>query len=252
MSKAGPLAGRIALVTGASRGIGRSAAIAFAKAGAHVVATSRTEGALTELDDEVRAATGEGVTIVVAKLENGGGLDRMGAALYERYGRLDVLVHAAAQLGPLTPVAHMDVRDWDKTLAVNLTATWRLIRSLDPLFRASDAGRPIFVTSLAARTPQAYWGAYAISKAAMEMLVATYAEETDHTPIRPVLLDPGPMRTEMRAQAFPGEDPATLPHPDEIGPLVVELAAPDREPPPRIAFREWRDGNPSSPTDPPR
>lgn len=230
---------RIALVTGASRGIGRASALALAKAGAHVIATARTEGALTELDDEIRAATGREATLVTAKLENGGNIDRLGAAIYERWGRLDVLVHAAAQLGPLTPVAHLDVRDWDKTLGLNLTATWRLIRSLDPLFRASESARPIFLTTGIARKPRAFWGPYGITKAAMEALVGTYAEETDHTPIRPVLLEPGPMRTRMRAEAYPGEDPETLTPPDAIGPLIVELARGDREPPPYVSFREW-------------
>ena len=230
---------RIALVTGASRGIGRASALALAKAGAHVIATARTEGALTELDDEIRTATGREATLVTAKLENGGNIDRLGAAIFERWGRLDVLVHAAAQLGPLTPVAHLDVRDWDKTVGLNLTATWRLIRSLDPLFRASDSARPIFLTTGIARKPRAFWGPYGITKAAMEALVGTYAEETDHTPIRPVLLEPGPMRTRMRAEAYPGEDAATLTPPEAISPLILELARGDREPPPYVSFREW-------------
>lgn len=234
-----PLANRISLVTGASRGIGRAAVLALAKAGAHVIATARTEGALTELDDEVQAATGRPLTLVPAKLENGGALDRLGAAIHARWGRLDVLVAAAGQLGPLTPVAHLDTRDWEKTLGVNLTANWRLIRSLDPLFRASDSARPIFLTSSVARNPRAFWGAYAVSKAGLETLVRTYAEETDHTPIRPVLLNPGATRTRMRAEAFPGEDPATLPDPAELGPLLVELARGDRQPPPDVSFREW-------------
>jgi NAD(P)-dependent dehydrogenase (short-subunit alcohol dehydrogenase family) len=234
-----PLAGRIALVTGASRGIGRASAVALAEAGAHVIATARTEGALTELDDEVRARTGQPLSLVTAKLENGGNIDRLGAALFERWGRLDVLVHAAAQLGPLSPVGHLDVRDWDKTLTLNLTASWRLIRSFDPLFRRSEAARPIFLTSSVARRPRAFWGAYGVSKAGLEALVTTYAEEVDHTPVRPVLLDPGAMRTRMRAEAMPGEDPITLPDPAELGPLVVDLARPDREPPPFVSFRVW-------------
>ena len=236
---AAPLADRIALVTGASRGIGRAAVLALAKAGAHVIATARTEGALTELDDEVQAATGRGLTLVPAKLENGGALDRLGAAIHERWGRLDVLVAAAAQLGPLTPLAHLDTRDWEKTLTINLTANWRLIRSFDSLFRASPSARPIFLTSSVARSPRAFWGPYAVSKAALEATVRTYVEETDHTPIRPVILNPGAMRTQMRAEAFPGEDPATLPDPAEIGPLIVELARGDRDPPAYVSFREW-------------
>lgn len=243
MSDAPPLADRIALVTGASRGIGRASALALAKAGAQVIVTARTEGALTELDDEVRASTGRSLTLVPAKLENGGALDRLGAAIHERWGRLDVLVAAAGQLGPLTPLAHLDTRDWEKTLNVNLTANWRLIRSLDPLFRASPSARPIFLTSSVARVPKAFWGPYAVSKAGLEATVRTYAEETDHTPIRPVILDPGRMRTQMRAEAYPGEDPSTLPDPAEIGPLVVALARGDHQPAPYVSFREWAAAN---------
>ena len=235
----GPLANRIALVTGASRGIGRASAVALARAGAHVIATARTEGALTELDDEITSATGRSISLVTAKLENGGNIDRLGAAIFERWGRLDILVAAAGQLGPLSPIGHLDARDWDKTLNLNLTANWRLIRSLDPLFRRSDAARAIFLTSSVAQAPRAFWGAYAVSKAGLEALVRTYAEETDHTPVRPVILNPGAMRTQMRAEAFPGEDKSALPDPSEIGPLVVELARGDLEPPARVSFREW-------------
>lgn len=239
MPAVSPTVPRIALVTGASRGIGRASALALAGAGAHVIATARTEGALTELDDDIRAATGQAATLVTAKLEDGGDIDRLGAAIFERWGRLDVLVHAAAQLGPLTPLAHLDVRDWDKTMTLNLTSAWRLIRSLDPLFRASAAARPIFLTSGVARKPRAFWGPYGVTKAALEALVGTYAEETDHTPIRPVLLEPGPMRTRMRAEAYPGEDASALTEPSAIGPLIVELARGDRAPPPYVSFRAW-------------
>jgi NAD(P)-dependent dehydrogenase (short-subunit alcohol dehydrogenase family) len=239
MTDAAPLADRIALVTGASRGIGRASALALAKAGAHVIVTARTEGALTELDDEVQAATGRSLTLVPAKLENGGAIDRLGAAIFERWGRLDILVAAAAQLGPLTPLAHLDTRDWEKTLTVNLTANWRLIRSLDPLFRASPSARPIFLTSGVAQKARAFWGPYAVSKAALEAMVRTYAEETDHTPIRPIILNPGAMRTGMRAEAFPGEDPSTLPEPAGLAPLLIDLARGDREPPPYVSYRDW-------------
>ena len=240
------LSGRIALVTGASRGIGRASALALAQAGAHVIATARTEGALTELDDEARALTGRSLTLVTAKLENGGGVDRLGGAIFERWGRLDVLVHAAAQLGPMSPLGHVDVRDWEKTVTVNLTASWRLIRSADPLLRRSDSGRAIFLTSGVAQAPRAFWGPYAVTKAGLEAMVRTYADETDHTPIRPVLLNPGAMRTQMRAEAMPGEDPASLPDPADIGPLVVELARGDREPPPYVSFRAWAEGRGAS------
>ena len=222
---------RIALVTGASRGIGRASAVALARQGAHVIATASNQGALEELDDEITAATGESATLVPLDLKDGNGVDRLGAAIHERWGRLDVLVAAAAVLGPLTPVAHLDVKDWAKVMAINLTAQWRLIRSMDPLLRASDAGRAVFLTSGVARTPRAFWGAYAASKAALETLVAVWADEVDRTPIRAAMLNPGATATRMRAEAFPGEDPAALPRPEEVAALVVELCRPDREPP---------------------
>jgi NAD(P)-dependent dehydrogenase (short-subunit alcohol dehydrogenase family) len=226
-----PFHDRIALVTGASRGIGRASAVALARAGAHVIATATNQGALEELDDEITAATGRSATLVPLDLKDGGGIDRLGAAIYERWGRLDVMVAAAAVLGPLTPVAHLDVKDWAKVMAVNVTAQWRLIRSMDPLLRASDAGRAVFLTSGVARSPRAFWGAYAASKAALETLVATWADEVDRTAIRAAMLNPGGTATRMRAEAFPGEDPATLPRPDEVAALVLELCRPDREPP---------------------
>jgi NAD(P)-dependent dehydrogenase (short-subunit alcohol dehydrogenase family) len=223
--------GRIALVTGASRGIGRASAVALARAGAHVVATATNQGALEELDDEVASATGRNVTLVPLDLKDGNGVDRLGAAIHERWGRLDVLVGAAAVLGPLTPVPHLDVKDWAKVMAVNLTAQWRLIRSMDPLLRASDAGRAVFLTSGVARRPRAFWGAYAASKAGLETLVGCYADEVEHTSVRAALLNPGGTATRMRAEAFPGEDAATLPSPEQIAELVLELCRPDREPP---------------------
>jgi NAD(P)-dependent dehydrogenase (short-subunit alcohol dehydrogenase family) len=226
-----PLSGRIALVTGASRGIGRASALALAKAGAHVVATARTQGALEELDDEILAATGENATLVPFDLADGDAVDRLGGALFERFGRLDALVHAAAWLGVLTPVSHMAPKDWTRILAANFTAPYRLIRSFEPLLRASDAGRAVFLTSSVASTPRAYWGPYAATKAGMENLVRCWADELETTPIRVAVLDPGRMRTRMRAQAFPGEDPDTLPDPALIGPTVVELCRPDRTPP---------------------
>jgi NAD(P)-dependent dehydrogenase (short-subunit alcohol dehydrogenase family) len=226
-----PLSGRIVLVTGASRGIGRACALALAKAGAHVIAAARTSGALEELDDEIRSATGEGATLTPFDLADGDAIDRLGGALFERFKRLDGLVHAAATLGMLTPVSHLNPRDFDKTVQLNLTASYRLIRSFEPLLRASDAGRAVFLTSSVATKPRAYWGAYAATKAGMEQLVRIWADEIEFTGVRAVLLDPGRMRTRMRAEAFPGEDPATLPDPAEIGPLVVDLCRPDRTPP---------------------
>jgi NAD(P)-dependent dehydrogenase (short-subunit alcohol dehydrogenase family) len=223
-----PLADKIALVTGASRGIGRAAAAALASAGAHVVAVARTEGALTELDDEIRSLTGQPATLVPMDIAEGDGLDQLGLALHERFGRLDVLVHAAAILGPLTPVGHLDPKHWDRVVAVNLTATFRLIRSMEPLLRKSDRPRAIFLTTGRAVRPKAFWGVYGATKAALENLVRAWADELEQTNIRAVLLDPTVMRTKMRAEAMPGEDPSELPEPEAIGPKIVELASAER------------------------
>lgn len=236
-----PLSDRIALVTGASRGIGRAAALALAGAGAHIVAVARTQGALEALDDEIRAATGGPATLVPMDIAEEGGLDQLGLAVHQRFGRLDVLVHAAAILGPLTPVAHIEPKHWDRVLAVNLTASYRLIRSVEPLLRAAERPRAIFLTSGRAIRPRAFWGPYGATKAALENLVRTWADELETTPIRAVLLDPDVMRTRMRAEAMPGEDPATLPDPAEIGPLVVELAQADLGlPTANVAFSDWK------------
>jgi NAD(P)-dependent dehydrogenase (short-subunit alcohol dehydrogenase family) len=222
-----PLQDRIALVTGASRGIGRAAALAFAEAGAHVVAVARTQGALEELDDEIRARGGDPATLVPLDLKDMEALDRLGAALHERWGKLDVLFGNAGILGDLTPLGHVDPKTWDTLMAVNVTANWRLIRSLDPLLRASDAGRAIFVSSGAAHKCTAYWGPYSVSKAALEALARTYAAETVETPVRMMLVNPGPLRTRMRASAMPGEDPETLRTPDDLAPHIVRLASPE-------------------------
>ncbi len=222
-----PLSNRIALVTGASRGIGRAAAVALARAGAHVVAVARTEGALTELDDEIRGLTGQSATLVPMDIAEGDGLDQLGLALHQRFGRLDVLVHAAAILGPLTPVSHLDPKHWERVVAVNLTATYRLIRTTEPLLKKSDRPRAIFLTSGRAARPKAFWGVYGATKAGLEHLVRTWADELEQTPVRAVLLDPSVMRTKMRAEAMPGEDPLTLPEPEVIGPKIVELAQAD-------------------------
>ena len=226
-----PLAGRLALVTGASRGIGRACALGLAQAGAHVIATARTQGALEELDDEILAATGERATLVPLDLKDGAGIDQLGAAIFERWKSLDILVSAAGELGLVTPVAHLDPAVWGRAVAINMTANYRLIRSMDLLLRQSSAGRAIFFTSGVARRPMAFFGAYAATKAGLEAMVECYRDETAVTNIRPVLLSPGPMRTKMRASAFPGEDPMTLPAPDEIVPLLVDLCRPDKEPP---------------------
>jgi NAD(P)-dependent dehydrogenase (short-subunit alcohol dehydrogenase family) len=220
------LTSRIAVVTGASRGIGRATALALAKAGAHVVAVARTEGGLVELDDEIRATTGHSATLVPLDVTDFDGLDRLGAALFERWKRLDILVGNAGLLGPLSPLGHVRPKDFEKVMAVNLTANWRLIRSLDPLLRLSDAGRAVFVTSGAARRFRAYWGPYAISKAALEALTATYAAECEGTAVRVNLFNPGPIRTRMRAEAMPGEDPETLQPPEAVVPGLLAMCAP--------------------------
>jgi NAD(P)-dependent dehydrogenase (short-subunit alcohol dehydrogenase family) len=236
-----PLSEKIALVTGASRGIGRACALALAKAGAHVVAVARTEGGLTELDDEIRAATGEPATLVPMDIAEGDGLDQLGLALHQRFGRLDILVHAAAILGPMTPVAHIEPKHWDRVVAVNLTASYRLIRTTEPLLRAAGAGRAIFLTTGRVARPKAFWGPYGITKAGLEHMVRTWADELEQTQVRAVLLDPNTMRTKMRAEAMPGEDPETVTDPSEIGPLVVELAQADLGlPNANVVFDRWK------------
>ena len=224
---------RIALVTGASRGIGRAAALALAKSGAHVVALARTQGGLEELDDEIRALRPdepEATTLVPMDLRDVAAIDRLGEALNRRWGRLDALVGNAGVLGLLTPLHQLDPKTWDDVMAVNVTANWRLIRSVDPLLRRSNAGRVAFITSGAAsRTDlRAYWGPYATSKAALDALARTYAAETINTSnIRVMLINPGPLRTRMRATAMPGEDPSTLRAPEELAPKIVEICSPD-------------------------
>ena len=217
--------GRIVLVTGASRGIGRAAAIALGKAGAHVVAVARTVGGLEELDDGIKKEGGT-ATLVPLDLKDFAGIDRMAAALQERWGRLDALFGNAGILGPLTPLTHLQPKAWDEIMAVNVTANWRLIRAFDPLLRKSDAGRVLMVSSAVARLNRPYWGGYAISKAALEMLTFTYAAECNGTNVKANALNPGPTRTRMRAQAMPGEDPMTLPAPEDLAPLIVELLSP--------------------------
>lgn len=223
---AGRLAGRIAVITGASRGIGAAVARGFAAEGAHLVLIARTSGGLEEVDDAVQAAGGS-ATLVPLDLTEHDGIDRLGAALYERFGRLDILIGNAAMLGPLSPLGHVPPKQWEAVMNLNVTANWRLIRSLDPLLRRAEAGRAVFVTSGVARGVFPYWGPYAASKAALESLVRTYAGETVKTPLRVNLLDPGVVRTAMRAQAMPGEDPESLPPPETLVPLFLELAGPD-------------------------
>ena len=217
-----PLDGRVALITGASRGIGRASAIALAKAGAHVILAARTVGGLEEADDEIQKAGGS-ATLVPMNLRDGEAIDRLGASIFERWGKLDAFLGNAGVLGQLTPLAHLEPKTFQEVLEVNVTANWRLIRSLDPLLRLSDAGRVLFVTSGAAKKHTAYWGAYAVSKAALETLALTYAAECTATNIKVNLINPGAMRTQMRKKAMPGEDPAILPAPEALAPKIVEM-----------------------------
>ncbi|BDV34166.1 SDR family NAD(P)-dependent oxidoreductase [Methylocystis iwaonis] len=216
----------IALVTGASRGVGRAISLELARQGAHIVALARTQGALEELDDEIRALGGQ-ATLVPCDVTDFDALDRLGAALFERWGKLDVFVGNAGVLGPLSPLAHVDVKDWNRVVAVNVTANWRLIRSLDPLLRASGAGRVLFVTSGAAHKAKPFWGPYAISKAALDAMARTYAAEVKDDGVTVMIANPGPLRTRMRAQAMPGEDPMTLPAPEDFAKKCLPLLAPE-------------------------
>jgi NAD(P)-dependent dehydrogenase (short-subunit alcohol dehydrogenase family) len=220
-----PLKEKVVLVTGASRGIGRAAALALAKQGAHVIALARTVGGLEELDDEIQKAGGA-ATLVPLDLKDYPALDRLGASIFERWGRLDGLFGNAGQLGQLSPLSHLEPKIFQEALDVNVTANWRLIRSLDPLLRKSDSGRALFVTSGAAHKHTPFWGSYAVSKAALESLVLTYAAECESTAVKVNLLSPGPLRTAMRQKAMPGEDPQSLPSPDVVAPLIVELLSP--------------------------
>jgi len=220
-----PLADRIALVTGASRGIGHATALALARAGAHVVAVARTVGGLEELDDAIRAIGGS-ATLVPLDLKDTPGIARLAAALQARYGRLDIMVGNAGILGPLSPLDHVEPKAWDDVLAVNVTANWHLIRAMDPLLKRSAAARVVFVTSGIVAHPRAYWGPYAVSKAALEALARTYAAETVSTKVRVNLFNPGATRTRMRATAMPGEDPATLKTPEPVAEKILELCLP--------------------------
>ncbi|MGO4740070.1 SDR family NAD(P)-dependent oxidoreductase [Bosea sp. 2KB_26] len=221
-----PLAGRIALVTGASRGIGRAAALAFANAGAHVVALARTSGALEELDDEIQGIGGS-TTLVPVDLSDAAAIEKLGPALLQRWGKLDILLANAGILGPLTPLTHASPKEWAKVFETNVTANWRLIKSVEPALQASDAGRVIVMSSGAAHKCLAYWGPYSISKAAVEAMARTYAAETVTTPLKVMIVNPGPLRTRMREEAMPGEDPLTLKTPEELAPHLIRLASPD-------------------------
>ena len=217
--------GRIALVTGASRGIGRAAALALAQAGAHVILVARTVGGLEDADDEIQKIGGT-ATLVPMNLRDSDAIDRLGASIYERWGRLDAFLGNAGVLGQLTPLAHLEPKTFQEVMEVNVTANWRLIRSLDPVLRQSEAGRVLFVTSGAARKHTPFWGPYAVSKAALESLALTYAAECEGSKVKVNLFNPGPVRTAMRKKAMPGEDPNSLPAPENLAPHIVEMLSP--------------------------
>lgn len=219
------LAGRVVLITGASRGIGYAAAKESAGRGAHVVAVARTVGGLEELDDEIQSL-GSSTTLVPLDLADGEAIDRIGAAIFERWGQLDGLIGNAGLLGTITPVPHISPDEFDKVFAINVTANYRLLRSMDLLLRQSDAGRAVFVSSGAADKCRPYWGLYSSSKAALNALVKTYAAETEKSAVRVNAFNPGPTRTQMRAKAVPGEDPETLPTPADIAPALVDMIVP--------------------------
>lgn len=221
-----PLANRIALVTGASRGIGFATALALAKAGAHIIATARTQGGLEELDDEIRKVGGS-ATLVPLNLTDFDGIARLGAGLHERYGRLDILVGNAGVLGPSSPIGHIELKTFNDVMAVNVSANFQLIRCMEPLLKQSDAGRAVFITSGAANKATAYVSPYAASKAALETLARAWAQETANTKLRVNLFNPGPVRTRMRATLMPGEDPTTLNTPEQVAELIVPMCAPE-------------------------
>ncbi len=225
MSDFKPLSDRIALVTGASRGIGAALALELAQAGAHVVAVARTVGGLEELDDKIKAVGGT-ATLVPLDMKDSDGIARLALALNERYGHLDVLVGNAGILGALSPLGHVEPKDWDNLIAVNVTANWQLIRTMDPLLRAAPAGRAVFITSALSWLARAYCGPYAASKAALNMLAQTYAAETASTNVRVNLFGPGPTRTRMYASGWPGVDPETLPAPETVVKAIVPLCLP--------------------------
>lgn len=220
------LQGRIALVTGASRGIGYFTALALAKQGAHVIAVARTTGGLEELDDTIQAEGGS-ATLVPMDLTDMPAIDRLGGAINERWGKLDILVANAGVLGTISPVAHVEAKVFDKVMAVNVTATWRVIRSVEPLLIKSDAGRALILSSGVAHSARAFWGPYAASKAAVETLARVWAAEMEKTALKVNSIDPGATRTAMRAQAMPGENPDTLPHPSEVAEKLVPLCGPE-------------------------
>jgi len=226
MSGGTRLAGKVALVTGASRGLGAAVAERFAREGAHLVLAGRTVGGLEETDDRVRAAGGS-ATLVPFDLRDFIKTDELAAALYERYGRLDILIGNAGEFGTFSPLGHIDPVLWGEVVDLNLTANWRLIRAMDPLLRAAEHGRALFVTSAIARDALPYYGPYAVSKAGLETVVRIYAGEVARTPVRVNLIDPGPLRTRLRARIFPGENPMTLAPPESVTDAFLDLVLPE-------------------------
>ncbi|MFC4167205.1 SDR family NAD(P)-dependent oxidoreductase [Teichococcus aestuarii] len=222
-----PLAGQVALVTGASRGLGAALALELARRGAHCVLVARTQGGLEETDDAIRAEGGS-ATLLPFDLagKEADKIDSFGPSLVERFGRLDILAHVAGALGSLTPVAHIQPRDWTQLVGVNMNATWRLIRTCDPPLRAAPAGRAVFVTTGRVQRPKPYWGPYGATKAGMEHLVKTWAMEVAESRLRVNLFDPDVVATKMRAQAMPGEDPATIAQPADVAPALADLCMP--------------------------
>ena len=220
------LSGRIALVTGASRGIGFQLALQMAKAGAHVIAVARTQGGLEELDDLIKAQGGA-ATLVPLNLKDGDAIDRLGGAIHERWGKLDIMVANAAVLNSLSPIGHVEVKRFDEVMRINVDSVWRLMRTTEPLLRAADAGRAIIMSSGVAHSARAFWGPYAASKAAVEVLARVWAAETENTALRINCVNPGPTRTAMRARAMPGEDPMTLPSAEEVAARILPLASPE-------------------------
>ncbi|WP_043362097.1 SDR family NAD(P)-dependent oxidoreductase [Belnapia sp. F-4-1] len=222
-----PLEGSVALVTGASRGIGAAVALELARLGAHCVLTARTQGALEELDDAIRTAGGQATLLPLDLAKDAEKIDMLGPSIVHRFGRLDILVHAAGLLAKLTPVAHIMPPDWQASVAVNLTATWRLIRTCDPPLRAAPAGRAVFLADSVAEAPRAYWGLYGFGKAGQAHLARSWAAEVESTPLRVNLVDPGPVASRLRAVAMPGEDPASLRQPADVAPAIAALCRPE-------------------------
>lgn len=238
---------RVALITGATRGLGRAVAHALAENNVHVIITGRTIGALEELDDEIRAKGGS-ATLLRLDMRKGDLIDKLGPTIFERWGKLDIFVANAALLGPLSPLGHITSDTWDEIINTNLNANWRLIRTLDPLLQHSEAGRVVFITSGAATGRNAYWGPYAVSKAGLEALAHTYAAEVANSKVRVNIANPGAMRTTMRAKAFPGEDPATLPCPSDVAPMIVSLTdASCRDHDELVSYRTWEKQSTATP-----